>query len=259
MTAPEGPRGRARFPGLLFRLTAIALLWLFILGLGTACFFPPGIGYSTGTSDDWDAFKNASLFATSMAVAGTVAVVVGFAVAGKARWVWEVLVVVTLTITLFAAVVCTCLWLNPWLARSRMGYPEFVRLQGMAFLLSQDAVRYNLPLGSAVGLVLGAFAGLSAVAARRSPRVGMLLVAGLLVAGAAPPVQRLAFDVILFWGHVLRRLITSYGMTDPLISASGAVSGAIAGSTIAAAAIWPRRKRTSSEGTPPAPVRAIEG
>ncbi len=109
---------------------------------------------------------------------------------------------------------------------------------------SASIVRYEIPLGAVVGLLLGLFAGALARLARR-PRVAMGLVLGLLFAGASEPVQRLAFGLVVFCGQVVRCCIESPGMTDQFVPASGATLGAIAGALVAIVAIWRQRARTS--------------
>jgi MFS family permease len=248
MTASQQIAGCLRLFRHIGRSAAVALVWLLVVGLGTACFFPPGASFPLRASEDWAAFHNALVFGSSAAVASAVAAALAFAIGGKTKWTYEVVFAVTLTVALLTAVACTCLWLAPWLARSRMGYWEFVRLRDTLLRWSASIVRSEIPLGGVVGLLLGVLAGRLAVLARRHPRIAMGLMLGLLFAGASEPVQRVAFGLVLFWGHVVRWLIWSPGMTYEFVPASGATFGAIAGAIIAVVALWRERTRPSSQG-----------
>jgi hypothetical protein len=188
-----------------------------------------------------------------MAVGGTVAVIVCLGIGGKRRWACEVVCAVAVLVVVLTAVVYTCLWLYPWLVRSQMGGGDFVNLQYTMSYLSQDTVRHTVPLGSAVGALLGTIAGLLVVIARRWPRVAIGLIAALLLAGAMGPVQRSAFDLVVLCGYIVRWFIDSPGMTDHFVPALGATAGAIAGTIIAAVALWLGRKRPSLEGSPSEP------
>ncbi len=249
MTTPQTIEVTWQFGRSLRRFVAIAVLWPFAVATSTACFFPLGTTFPPGASDDWSPLDNALVFASSMAISGPVAVIAVFAVGGKRRWVLDVVGAIMLLVAVFTAVVYTCLWLNPWLARSRMGTWEFIRLRSTMLDLSAATVRYNVPLGTIVGLILGTIVGLLAIIARRRPRVAIGLIAVLLLAGAAEPVQRLAFGLVLMCGYTVRWLIVSPGMTDPFVPAAGVSAGAIAGALIAAVALWQRRNRQSLEET----------
>jgi hypothetical protein len=247
MIASRGIAGVLRLFRLVGGSAAVALVWLLVVGIGTACFFPPGTSFPPRTSDDWFSFNNALVFGSSTAIAGAVATALAFAIGGKTKWTLEVVFAVTLTVALLTAVAYTCLWLAPWLARSRMNHWEFVRLRHTLLRWSAAIVRYEMPLGAVVGLLLGALAGLVAVLARRQPRIAMGLMLGLLFAGVSEPVQRLAFGLVLFWGQVVRMCIWSPGITDPFPPASGATFGAIAGAIMAVVAMRLERTRPSSE------------
>lgn len=252
MTTLRGVGSRWRFLRFLARITAIVFLGLLVVGMGTACFFPPGATFPPRSSDDWAVFNNAFIFASSMAIAGTIAVVVVFAIGGMRKWALEVASVVAILIAIFGAIVYTCLWLDLWLSRSRMGYSEFVHLRYTMLYLSEDIVGYNLPVGSLVGVLFGTIGGLLAVIARRRPRATIALVVGLLFAVAAAPVQRYAFDLVIVWGQIVRWFIDSPCLTDPFVPASGAISGAITGAIIAAGAVWKGRRQTPAPGGAPA-------
>jgi hypothetical protein len=132
-----------------------------------------------------------------------------------------------------------------------MGHWEFVRLRETMLHWGASIVRYDIPLGAVVGLVLGVVGGRLAVLTRRHPRIAMGLMLGLLFAGASEPVQRLAFDLVLFGGYFVRWWIWSPGMTVPYVPASGATLGAITGAIIAVVAMRRERTRPSSEDIGP--------
>jgi hypothetical protein len=229
---------------------AVALVWLIAVGIGTACFFPPGTSFPPGNDSDWASLSNAHVFGSSMAMASAFASSLAFAMAGKPRRTVEVVFAVSLTVALLTAVAYTCLWLDPSLARSRIGHWELERLRQSMILWSASIVRYEIPLGAIVGLVGGALAGLLAILARRRPRLAMGLTLGLLLAGTSRPVQQFAFGLVLFCGQGVRFLIQSPGLTDPYVPASGATMGAIAGAIIAAVVIRSDRSRPASEEMP---------
>lgn len=242
MTAHQRLSGRSRLLPFVASSIAVALAWLFVVAVGTACFFPPGTSFPPGNESDWASLNNALVFGSSTAIAAAFAGSVAFAVAGKLRMAAGVIFAVSLTVSLIAIVACTSLWLDPSLARSRIGHWELERLRQIALHLSAAIVRYEFPLGVVVGVVVGAFAGLLASLSQRSPRIAIGLTLGLLLASTSEPVQRFAFGLVLFCGQAIRFLIESPGLTDPYVPASGATTGAITGAILAAVAM--RRDRT---------------
>jgi MFS family permease len=247
MTAPQPIAGHLRFIRLASRSAAVLLVSVLVVGIGTACFFPPGGSFPPRTSEDWDAFNNAIVFASSTAIAGAVATAFALAIAGKRKWALEVTIAVSLPVALLGVVVYTCFWRYPWLARSRMGQWEFVRLQNTSLRWFATMVRYQVPHGAVVGLVLGAVAGSLAILARRQPRIAMGMTLGLLFAIMLEPVQRVVFEIVVFWGYFVRWWIESPGMTVPFVPASGATFGAIAGAIIAVVVLWRTRTCPTSE------------
>jgi len=181
-----------------------------------------------------------------MAIAGAVATALALAAGGKRKWALDVVLAAVAAAALLIAAAYTCLWLCPWLARSRMGHWELLRLRQTLLLWAAAIVRHELPLGAGVGLLLGAVAGRLTVLARRQPRIAIVLLLGLIVAGASEPVQRLAFGLVLIWGQIVRSCIESPGLTDSFVPASGATCGAIAGAIIAAIAMRRPRAQPSS-------------
>jgi hypothetical protein len=168
-------------------------------------------------------------------------------VGGKTQWTFAVGFAAALTVAPLTAGAYTCLWLDPWIARSRMSYWQFVWLRHTMLDWSAEIVRHDVPLGAVIGLLLGALAGRLALLARRQPRMALGLMLGLLFAGVSEPVQRLAFGLVLFWGHFVRWVIWDPGMTDPFVPASGATFGAIAGAILAVVALRWERTWPSSE------------
>lgn len=250
MSGAQRPSGVPRLAGFLGRSLAITFVWLTTVSVATACLFPPPAAFPPVTDYDWDHLSNTLEFASSMAIAVTLAAATAFAVGGHRRLGLAVLGTGTLLLALIAAAAMTCFWLAPGIGRSWMGYWEFLRLQHTLTTLASACVRYDLPLGAVVGLVAGTVAGLLGIVARRSPGLALGLVAGLLLSGSIGPVQRLVFGSVIFVGHLVRWWITSPGMTDSVIPASGVVSGAIGGSLIAAAAMWRAWTRPAASGRP---------
>jgi hypothetical protein len=250
MSVPQRSAGYVRLFRFVGRIAAIALVWILVVGIATVCFFPPGLSIPAANSEDWSFIDNALVFGSSMTIAGTFATALAFAITGKTKRAIEVVLAVTLAVALLAAVVYTGLWFAPSLARSRIGPWELDRLRHTMRYWSASIVRYEMPLGAVVGLLLGTLAGALALLARRRPRVATGLILGLLFAGASEPVQRLAFGLVVFCGQVVRWYIVSPGMTDPFVPASGVTLGSIAGALIAIVAIWRQRARTSSGNIP---------
>jgi hypothetical protein len=247
MTAPPRVSGRLRLLRPLGRSAAVATVWLVAVAIGAVCFFPPGASFPPGAPDDWAAFDRALVFGSSTAIASAVTVAVAFVVVGKMKWARSVISAVTVAIALLTAAAYTCLWLAPWLLRSSMGYGELVRLRNTMPRWSAAMVRYQIPLGALVGLLLGSFSGVLAILARRRPRLAMGLFLGLISAGSSEPVQEFTFDLVLSWGQVVRSRIWSPGMTDTFVPALGVTLGAIAGAIVAAVAMRWERSRPSSE------------
>jgi hypothetical protein len=246
MTTPEQTERRLPVFLLVVRSAAIAVTWLVIVVIATACFFPPWSSFPPWVSNDWDSFQNALAFGSSVATAGAVATALALGIGGKTMWAVEFVIAVASVVALLIAVGCTCLWFDPSIARNFMGHWELERLRATMGGWSEAVVRYEVPLSAVVGLMPGAIAGLVAVLARRRPRIAMALIIALLVAAAAEPVRQLAFGLVLFWGHVVRWNIWSPGMTDPHVPASGATLGAIVGAILAAAAMRLERTRPSA-------------
>jgi MFS family permease len=242
---------RLRFFKLVGRSATVAMAWLVVVGIGTACFFPPGTSFSSGAAGDGAALNYAVVFGSSMAIAGAAASAFAFAVGGKTRWAFELIFAVTLAVVFLTAVAYTCFWHAPWLARSQMDYWKFQRLRDIMLRWAEVIVRYEIALGVVVGLAFGALAGLLAILARRRPRIAMGVLLGMLAAGAWSPIHRFAFGLILSWGELVRWYIESPGMTDPLVPAAGAALGALAGAIIATFCMrWKRNPTASSRQHP---------
>lgn len=247
MTAPQRITRHLQLIRVVGRSVAIALIWLLVVGFGTAVFFPPGAPLPPRASEDWDSFNNALVFASSTAITSALATAFTFAIAGKRKWALEVVIAVTFTVAVLTTFAYTGLWLAPSLARSRLGYWEFVRLQDTTLRWSTAIVRHQIPLGAVVGMLAGAVAGNLAILSRRHPRIAMWLMLGLLCACVSELVQHLVFELVLFCCLFVRWWIWSPGVTVPYVPASGATFGAIAGAIIAAVAMWRQRAQPSVE------------
>ena len=113
------------------------------------------------------------------------------------------------------------------------------------FHWSASIVRYEIPLGTVVGLLLGTLAGALALLARRRPRVAMGLILGLLFAARQNPCSDSPSASSSFVARSCA-VIVSPGMTYPFVPASGVTLGAITGALIAIVAMWWQRAWTSS-------------
>jgi hypothetical protein len=249
MNAPRDNVGAAPVLRFIIRLAAISLLWLVAAGIAAACLLPQGGISDLRTDEDWAALRSGVVFASSLAIAGAVALFTCLTVVGQRRRALEAICGLALTVAVLSGGVYTFLWIDPWLVRSHMGGHQFVRLQQTTFYLAQDIAKYELPLASVVGLVVGTTAGLVALSLRRWPRVAITLLATALVAGKAASLHESALDLVIGCGHIVRRLLDSPGMTDAFVPAWGAVSGAILGAVLAIILMWPQWKRTRVEPT----------
>jgi hypothetical protein len=169
MSVPQRFAAYLRLFRFVGRIAAIVLVWILVVGIATVCFFPPGLSIPSSNSEDWAAIDNALVFGSSMTIAGTFATALAFAIGGKTKYAIEVVFAVTLTVALLAAVAYIGLWFAPWLARSRIGPWELERLRHTLLYWSASIVRYEIPLGAVVGLLLGTLAGALALLARRRP------------------------------------------------------------------------------------------
>jgi hypothetical protein len=213
------------------RLLAIVAVWLVVVGVATGCFFMPR------GSEAQPGFNDLTGFACSAAVAGAVSATVALGIGGKLRWAGQVVLAVSLTVAALAGLAYVSLWVSPWAVRSRINGTSFVQLRQLVPLWGAEVLRFTLPLGALGGGVFGTVAGLLTAVARRKPRLAMGLALGLLLACATSPVQSSGFDLMILWGQIVRYRIISWGLTDPLITATGAILGATAGALIASIAV----------------------
>ena len=218
------------------RPPAIAATWLVLTGLATGCFFAPRGAEAQPTMDDVVGFGG------SLAIAGAAAATVAFAIGGRRRWALEVAISVTLVSAIVALLLVYFLWFDPTIARRHLNLWEFRRLQGRAGRWAEQIPTFHAPLGTGVGIVLGAVAGLLTVLARRMPRLATGGALALLFACASGPGRQFAFDQVVWWGWKLRFHLVPWSISDDQIAASGMIFGAIAGAVIAGLAMYAGRK-----------------
>jgi hypothetical protein len=236
----------------LGKLAAIGTAWVVAVVAVTGLFYANGMA---GEEFDWLTYGNLFGFAYTMAVASAAAAIVALVIGGNKGWGLVVLAAVALAVVSLASVAHTLLWLAPLTVRSHMDYWHFEQLRTSVRDSAIDAARFYAPLSAMVGLLAGALAGLLVALARRKPRAAIGLALALLVACASEPVQRLALELIVRWGYILRRLILSWGQAAEQISATGAAVGAIAGAVVAGVALrfaGATRERRLDHGPTPA-------
>jgi hypothetical protein len=221
------------------RLAAIVTAWLVIVGAGVACFSAQADTGAQPLSFDLIGFG------ISLAIAGAVAAAVALVVGGEKRTAAEVVLAVSLAILVSAALGFLVLWVAPSILRDHLDAWSFLRLRDRTRLGSAEILRFQAPLAARVGLVLGLGGGLLILLSRWRPRLAIAMAYGLLFACAVGPVQRSGLDIVIAWGWIIRRSILSWGLVADLISALGAVFGAIAGAVSAGFWVYQARRRAS--------------
>lgn len=240
MTIPLLRPAPSPLAGSLWRCLAIATFWVAVVGSLTWIFFGAGDGAGR---EPFDALG----FGGPLGIAGATSAALAFAIGGRRRWAVEVLVTVSALIAVAALVAYVVLWAYPGPVRARLGLWPFRSLQTLTSSFGYNLPRFFAPLAIPVGVVAGGVAGLLALLARRRPGAAMAAMVGLLLACSVGPVQESCTGLVVWWGWKIRWRITSMGLTSEQISASGALTGALAGVLLAGMALR-LAGRTASPG-----------
>jgi hypothetical protein len=155
------------------------------------------------------------------------------AVGGRWRWALKVAAAVILASLLIALLVAYFFWFDIRYARSRLNSWDFLHYRRMAHDWAVLIPGFLIPLGGAVGIVLGSITGLLARLARRKPRLAGMIAVGLLIVSASEPGRQFALGQMTLWGQVIRNVLVGWSVSDDEIVASGMLFGAIAGAVIA--------------------------
>jgi hypothetical protein len=230
------------------RPVAIAATWLAVTALATGIFFAPRGAEVQPTMND------AVGFGCSMAIAGAAAAIAAFGIGGRRRWAVETVLSVVLLGALAALLLLYLLWFDPTVARGHMDQWSFVRLQQRAVHWAEQLPGYHGPLGAAVGLALGAVAGLLIQLGRHRPRLATGTALAILFAFASDPVRQFTLHLVTWLGWILRYTFVPWSISDDQISITGMILGAIAGSVVASLAIYATRPEPGEGTTAPYPV-----
>jgi hypothetical protein len=100
-----------------------------------------------------------------------------------------------------------------------------------------------------VGGVAGAITGKLIVVAGRRPRLARWIALGLLVACASGPVRTILFDLVIFWGMLIRWVLKTWPITGEHVWATAVIFGAFTGAFVAWVAMqlarWHRSRHVS--------------
>ncbi len=230
------PKALANF----LRPVSIATIWLVVVSLATALFFAPRGAEVQPTLHDVVGFGG------SMAIAGASAATSAFGVGGRRRWAVELSSAVLVLGTTVALLLLYVLWCDPLIARQRLDLQSFNALQSGARRWAEQLAGYHGPLGTSIGITLGAVAGLLIRLGRTRPRMATSTGLVLLFATASDPVRRLIIAGVTWLGWILRYHFVPGSVSDDQIAITGMIFGAIAGSVIAALALYATRPRPMS-------------
>lgn len=221
------------------RLLAIISAWSVVLAPAMGFFFSP-----IGAVEQPSSFELLD-FACAFTIAGAAAAAVALALAGKRWWAVEIALALGLAIAMTAVLAYLALWAAPWTVRSRMDAWSFLRLQDDVRLCGQAGATFLAPAGLGVGAVVGAIVGGLMVIARRRPRLARGIAFGLFATGASEPVRPIVFDLVVFWGMVIRWLLATWPVAPEHVWAPAVILGAITGAFVASLALRAARRHRS--------------
>ncbi len=231
------------------RPPAIVACWLGLVALATAMFFAPR---STEAQPE---INDAIGFGCSTAIAAAAAAITAFGLGGRRRWAVEMAVSILLLATIAALLVVDFVVLDPTFLRTRVDPWTVLRLQSGAERWAEQLAGYHVPLGAAVGITLGAAAGLLIQLARRRPRLATGTALAILFALASALGRQFAFNLVSGAGTILRSRFVPWNISADQISTTGMIFGAVTGCTVAFLAIHATRPRPRSVATAPHPAR----
>ncbi len=231
------PEARSTLAAAGLQTVAIAAIWLTLVALATGLFFVPRGAEAQPTLDDVVGFG------ISMAIAGTAAAIAAFGIGGRRRWAIQLVLSVLLVGASASLLLLYFFWLDPTFARQRMDFWTFDRLQRSASHWAKQLPGYHGPLGAAVGIALGAVAGLLIRLGRKRPRLATGAALAILFALASGPGRQTVIDLVTWSSWRLRYLFVPWSISDDQISITAMIFGAVAGSVIAGLAMSATRHR----------------
>jgi hypothetical protein len=222
---------------------AVGATWLALVTLATGCFFAPRGAEAQPTTDDVIGFG------FSMAIAA--AAIAAFAIGGWRRWAIQLSLSVLLLGTVTASLLLYFLWLDPTFARQQMDLWSFQRLQDVAPRWAEQLAGYHGPLGAAVGIAVGAVAGLLMRSGRQRPRLATGTALAILFLFASDLGRQFAVDLVTWLGWRLRYHVVPGSISDDQISITGMIFGAIAAAVVAGLAMYATRSAAEPHASQP--------
>jgi hypothetical protein len=143
----------------------VAASWLAMVALTTGSFFLPRGAEAQPTLNDVIGFG------CSLAIAGAAGAIAAFAIGGQRNWAVQIAPSVLLVVAVAALLFLYAQWLDPSFARQKMDLSPFQWLEHVAPRWAEQLAGYRGPLGAAVGIGLGAVAGLLIRFGRQRPRL----------------------------------------------------------------------------------------
>ena len=224
---------------------AVGATWLALVTLATGCFFAPRGAEAQPTMDDVIGFG------FSMAIAAAAAAIAAFAIGGWRKWAIQLALSVLLVGTVTASLLLYFLWLDPTFARQQMDLWSFQRLQHVAPRRAEQLAGYHGPLRAAVGIAVGAVAGLLMRFGRQRPRLATGTALAILFLFASDLGRQFAVDLVTWLGWRLRYLFVRGNISDDHISITGMIFGALGGAVVAGLAMYATRSAAEPHASQP--------
>jgi hypothetical protein len=197
-------------------------------------------------------------FGCSMAIAEAAAAIAVFAIGGRRRWAIQLALSVLLVGAIAALLLLNFLWFDPTFARRQMDLWSFQRLQHVAPRWAEQLAGYYGSLGAAVGIALGAVAGLLIKFGRPRPRLATGTALAIFFLFASDLGQQFALDLVTWVGWRLRYYFVPWSISDDQISITGTIFGSIAGAAIAGLATYATRRSVATTALHPDPSRQAD-
>jgi hypothetical protein len=220
------PAGRFKVASLR-RPLAILAAWTCLVVVATSVFFAPRGREVQPTADDLVGF------ALAVGISAAVTAAVAFGVAGRWKWSFEVAVAVVPPSLVVALLLTYFFWVDIRFARLRLSAEDFQRYQWMTRNWAVQTAGYLIPLGSAVGIVLGSLTGLLARLARRKPRMAHTIALALPFALVSEAGRHSVGGALALAGLILRYYGLPWSISSDQIASTGMFFGAMVGAVVA--------------------------
>lgn len=245
--------GMTRYRRFLARPLAIVSVWLIAVAFfGTAYIVAVKRRTSSFMSPTIEVLDFTGAFAVAAALSAVIALILG----GRKRWAVEATLSMPVPIVAPIGGAYALFWLAPTLGQYLLGIGarDFLSFRRGLPQLALEIAKLTIPTGTVLGLMIGAIAGLLLVLASRWPRFFGWLVVGLLLACVISSVHINAFGRVTNLVVKVRMngssdIENAIFMTAQLVSAMGAIAGAVVGAVISCRAVRMngRSHRTSND------------